>query len=67
MIGTNPENNKLELYYLIIPSEIEHYSQTSFPESQFWHDAQSGIGLQLKNNISFYCLVPPDNFALITP
>jgi len=24
MIGTNPENTKLELYSLIIPSEIQH-------------------------------------------
>jgi len=67
MIGTNPENTKLELYYLIIPSQVEHYSQSSFPESQFWRDVQSGIGLQWKNNIAFYCLVPPDNFELITP
>jgi len=67
MIGTNPENTKLKLYYLIIPSQVEHYSQSSFPESQFWHDVQSGIGLQWKNNIAFYCLVPPDNFELISP
>jgi len=29
MIGTNPENTN-ELYYLTRPSEIEHYSQSSF-------------------------------------
>ena len=65
MIGTNPENTKLELYYLILPSEIEHYSQSSYPESQFFCNVHSGIGLQWKNNIAFYCLVPPDNFELI--
>jgi len=63
MIGTSPENAELELYYLILPSEIEHFSQSSFPESQFWCD---GIGLQSKN-IAFYCLVPPDDFELIIP
>ena len=67
MIRTNPEDTKLKLYYLIIPSQVEHFCQSSFPESQFWHDVQSGIGLQWKNNIAFYCLVPPDNFELISP
>jgi len=43
MIGTNPENTELELYYLILPSEIEHFSQSAFPESQVWHDVQSRI------------------------
>ena len=63
MIGTNPENTELELYYLILPSEIQHYSQSSFWDNQFWGDA---IELQWKKNIAFYCLVPPDNFELIT-
>jgi len=67
MIGTNPENTELELYYLILPSEIDHYSQSSFAENQFCHAVQSGIGLQLKNNVTFFCLVPPDNFELFTP
>ena len=35
MIGTNPEDTNLELYYLIIPSVKKHYSQSSFPESRF--------------------------------
>jgi len=64
MIGTNPENTELQLYYLIMPSEIQHYSKSSFQESIFWFDA---IGLKCKNSIAFYCLVPPDNFELITP
>ena len=60
MIGTNSEDSD-ELYYLILLSEIEHYGQSSLPESQFWHDIQSGIGLQSRNNISFYCLVEQGN------
>jgi len=63
MIGTNPENTELQLYYLIC-LVIKHYSQCSFQESIFWCDA---IGLQCKNSIAFYCLVPPDNFELSTP
>ena len=67
MIRTNPEDTKLKLYYLIIPSQVEHYSQSSFPESQFWHDVQYGTGLHWKNNIAFYCLIPPDDFEQIIP
>jgi len=64
MIGTSPENTELKLYYLILPSEKEHFCQAPFPESKLWCD---GVGLQRKNDIVFYCLVPPDDFQLTTP
>jgi len=65
-IGTNPETTHLELYYLIIPQNIEHYSKSSYPPSQFWTRVQDGIGQQWRDNIAFHCLLPPDDFEAIT-
>jgi len=65
-IETNPETTHLQLYYLIIPQNIEHYSKTSYPPSQFWTRVQDGIGQQWRDNIVFHCLLPPDDFEAIT-
>ena len=64
-IGTTPENTPLKLYYLIIPRQIESYQQNSYPDGQFWLDVKHGIGLEWRNNITFYALVPPNNFRTI--
>jgi len=66
-LQTNPHRTPLELYYLIIPCYKDHYSQSSYAESQFWKDVQSQNESIWKNNISFYALVPSDNFDAITP
>ena len=66
-LQTNPHRTPLELYYLIIPCFKDHYSQSSYDESQFWKGVLSQNESIWKNNISFYALVPPDNFDAITP
>jgi len=65
-IGTNPESTHLELYYLILPQNIEHYIKTSYPLSQFWTRVQDGIGQPWRDSITFCCLLPPDDFGAIT-
>ena len=66
-LQTNPHRTPLELYYLIIPRFKDHYSQSSYDESQFLKGVLSQNESIWKNNISFYALVPPDNFDAITP
>jgi len=63
-IGTTPIITPLKLYYLIIPRQIQTYEQNSYPDGQFWQNVKQGIGLEWRNNISFYALVPPNNFRL---
>jgi len=66
-IGTTPEITPLKLYYLIIPRQIPSYEEDdSYPDSQFWRNVKQGIGLEWRNNITFYALVPPNNFRLKT-
>ena len=65
--GQIHENTPLKLYYLIIRRQINYYSKTSYPHSQFWQDVKSGIDELWINNITFYSLVPSDNFRAITP
>ena len=62
-IGTNPVVTN-ELYYLTKPGELEHYSQSLFQRVNFGHDYKSGIDLQWKNNIAFYCLVEQGKWIL---
>jgi len=62
-IGTDPDKTPLKLYYFFLPRHTEHYSQVSFPESQFWMKVKDGIPEQLKKNTAFYALLPPANFG----
>jgi len=64
-IETNPESTQLKLYCLILPHQIEHYCQ--FESCQFWQGVQFGTGSQWNHKISFYALVPPDNFEVNMP
>jgi len=61
-IGTNPEITPLMLYYLILPRNVKHYSQSAFPQSQFWDPVGPGNEPPWQNNIAFFALAPPDNF-----
>ena len=65
IIGTNPKETPLQLYYLILPCQVQHYSQDSYRDGQFWLDVGSGIGSEWRNNVTFYALVPPDDFRPI--
>ena len=65
IIGTNPKETPLQLYYLILPCQVQHCIQDSYPDGQFWLDVESGIGSEWRNYVTFYALVPPDNFRPI--
>ena len=63
-IGTTPNITPLKIYYLIIPCQVQTYEQNSYPDDQFRQNVKQGIGIEWRNNISFYALVPPNNFRL---
>jgi len=61
-IGTCPRTVPLQLNYLIMPCNTDHFSKPYFPPSQFWENVKSEEWLLWKKNISFFALVPPSNF-----
>jgi hypothetical protein len=69
LIKTSPENVQLNLYYLILPRNIDSFVQKSNKESKFFSAINSGGGIDLKwiNNIQFYLLLPPDTFEATYP
>ena len=65
-VETSPEHTPLALYYLILPRRIEEYNQSSYSKSKFWRSMESGIESRWMENITFYALVPPDDFGSTT-
>jgi len=62
-IGTDPITTPLMLYYLIMPCNIEHFSQATFSEGKFFLDVKSRKSASWMKKISFFAIVPPDDFG----
>ena len=61
-LGISLGKIKLHLYYLILPVRVEHFNHVAYPESQFWQGVRGGIPKDLKDNIRFHALLPPESF-----
>jgi hypothetical protein len=61
-IGISPEISKVNLFYLILPKNINEYTQESNQESRFWTDKKEKVDLKWKKSVVFHALLPPKNF-----
>ena len=58
----SPEISKVNLFYLILPRNIDEYTQKSNMESRFWTDKRVNIDVKWKGSVIFHALLPPDTF-----
>jgi hypothetical protein len=61
-IGISPEISKVNLFYLILPKNINEYTQKSNQESRFWTDKKVNIESKWKDSVVFHALLPPNTF-----
>jgi hypothetical protein len=67
-IGISPENQKVNLFYLILPRNIKYYSQEFNAEGKFWKNPEKvEIETKWKDCIEFHALLPPDTFEARLP
>ena len=66
-IGTCPRTVRLQLYYLIMPCNIDFFEKDYFSEGKFWTDVKSGIPLKWKKHVTFFALLPPASFEACMP
>jgi hypothetical protein len=66
-VGISPEISKVNLFYLILPRNINEYTQESNQESRFWTDRKVNIDVKWKDSVVFHALLPPKNFESTFP